>query len=477
MFLIVLAGCDDTGKEPVTLEQDLQFSVIQVNPGEGLKSSQDWECKELEPDYAHIVIDGQDYFPAVFRLDGNLYTQAIKLAPGSYSVSQFLLMDDGGTPREDDATDDQILMGTPETGSGYAVYINKPVNFDISVQDFTKAEIQIEVLCFQEADYLSFGFDWFSIGEIVIREMCFFGDFCVKHPADYTGSYYENQSTGLQIDMPAIFRLEVKKDGIPVPGSPFNNASAAANWGVGSPVCVQYPDNLNMNGEVFTFDLWIYVKQGNAFVFKKFHTWTTVDEVMIPAGADGVVDFVLGNCNLTEPDLQLAPYQNLPLTANVTITNPADPGYWKIYVNTATPSGTYDLPVHVNLTGWCGDINQTITNGNHNMNVHSSLYSTTWPAGMPFSLGKIARVNWLFNHLDYYSMNENSLTDAQGDIIQGAIWNILNGTPAAGMSLQMASDASAHEDFLPLPGGWAAVLFIKSNQPQKYQLIFTIVDP
>ena len=45
----------------------------------------------LEPDYAHVVIDGVDYFPLLYRIDGVLYTQNIKLdvLPNRYTVTWF----------------------------------------------------------------------------------------------------------------------------------------------------------------------------------------------------------------------------------------------------------------------------------------------------------------------------------------------------------------------------------------------------
>jgi hypothetical protein len=230
------------------------------------------------------------------------------------------------------------------------------------------------------------------------------------------------------------------------------------------------------DGEVFTFELFIYVKSGNAFTFKHFHTWTLTDDGTIAAGDDGVVDFVLGSCNLTAPDLQLAPYQDLPVTASIALASPADPGYWMIYVNSVSPAGSYDLPVHVNLTGWCGNKTNPMANGNHNVNVYPSLYSTNWPAGLSVTLQQFATVNWLFNHLDTYGMDIGTMTDAEGDILQDAIWNLLNGTPASGLALTMATDAAAHGNFVPLPGEWAAALFVKSNLPPAYQLIFTLVD-
>ena len=72
MLLIPLVSCQKKETDPVVNEQEVVFNAIDVIPGAGLKSTEDWECKDLEPDYAHITIDGLDYFPAVFRLDGRL---------------------------------------------------------------------------------------------------------------------------------------------------------------------------------------------------------------------------------------------------------------------------------------------------------------------------------------------------------------------------------------------------------------------
>ncbi len=482
-------GCKkDEIKNDAPIQQEVSFAVDLVDPGSGMK---DWECKVdaqgnlLEPDYAQVTISGADYFPLVFRIDGILYTQNIKLdlpvPVGGYIVTQFLLWDDGNTPGGTlPEADDQIVMGTPASGSPYEVYIAEPYRLDyvIDVLAFEKIQIPIEVLCFQDDEYTEFGFDWFVIIEIVIREQCFFGDICVKHPDDYIGSDYENQSSGLQLDMPAIVELHVFKNGTPVLYSPFTNATADANWGVGAPLCIEYPDNLNKTDEVFTVELWILVKWGDTFIYKLFHTWTFIDDAMIPDGTDGIVEFVLGNCNLMNTDLQLPPYQDLPTMANITVGHPGNPGYWDLFVNSATPAGSYDLPVGVDLTAWCGDKDHILLPGTYNAHVYPSLYDDDWPAGMPFSLETIAKVNWVFNHLGNYGIDIMALSSADGIIIQAAIWKLINDFGCTGTAAQMAADAETYGvGYVPLPGGWAAVLFVKNEMTMAYQLIFTVVDP
>jgi hypothetical protein len=488
---VFFAACkkdEQIEKEQPNAKQEVSFAVELVDPsnGGGLK---DWDCKLdaagglLEPDYAQVTIDGVDYFPLVYRIDGVLYTQNIKLdiLPGNesqdYTVSKFLLWDDGGTQGGTlPEADDQIVMGTPEEGSDYAVYVNTEVSFDITVTAFQKAEYSIDVLCFQEAEYTKFGFNWFAINEIVVREQCFFGDICIKQPSAFAGSNYALQSTGLQLDMPAIMELHVKDaSGNHVPGSPFTNNTEEADYGVGAPLCIQYPDNLQIDGEVFTVELYILVKWGDTFVFNHFHTWTFSDDETIPAGADGIVEIVLGECNLSDTDLQLAPYQDIPTMANISIGYPGDPGYWDITVNTVSPPGSYELMPGLHF-GFCGDVYTTITSPQtFDAYVYPSLYDNEWPAGMPFDLSEIATVNWIFNNLDLFGMDIMNLTSAQGDDLQDAIWYLLN--DGYGVPNAIATAAAGQTNFQPLPGGWAAVCFVKDDNPQAHQLLFVVVDP
>jgi hypothetical protein len=129
----------------------------------------------LIPTIAQIDIKDSEgsistYEPQVFFLNGKLYTQAIKLKPGTYEVTKFFLLTHaGGT----------IIMATPEATGNFSQYVNNPVVYGFEVNAFTKSEIEIEVLCFIAEKYAEFGFFWFEITEIVIRQFCFFG-FCAN---------------------------------------------------------------------------------------------------------------------------------------------------------------------------------------------------------------------------------------------------------------------------------------------------------
>lgn len=503
-LLIVLAAgllfsCQKKDETPQF--QDVSFTALEITPSSGLKSTEDWICKTDVPTHAWVVINGTSYYPQLFNLDGKLYTQSIKLAVGTYCVTDFVLYKEVSGEGFDPLVDIAVY-GTPHVGSPYAVYVDKALGLDdnqqcvfgFTVVEFTKAQLDIQVLCYLDADYDAFGFDWFAITEIVIREQCFFGDFCIKHPELYRGSNYFEQSTWPDpvppfIDAPAIVEIHVAKYNAqddtwtPVAYSPFTNNTLLADYGVGAPVCIQYPDNLSIPGELFRAVLKILVKQGNGFVFQEFYTWTFTDAQMIvpaPPASDGVVDFVLGSCNLDGADLVLAPWQDLPSTANVTIVYPATlpNAYWDITFNSFDPAGTYDIPEDLMMAGWCGDKNHFITPGTFTGYVYPSLDDTNWPDGMPFDINEIAQVNWLMNHLADFGYSLGNDNGAEGGPLQQAIWEILNGIPAtANPGPAMAAAASTHGDFIPLPGGWAAVLVVKQNLPLEFQLVFVVVDP
>ena len=229
------------------------------------------------------------------------------------------------------------------------------------------------MLCFADSEYDAFGFNWFEMEQLTVREQVFFGDFCAKHPEEYIGSLYENQENGVQVDMPAIFRIDVFRN-----GNFLKSYDNEAWFGEGAPLTVQYPDHEGQEDN-FTLELNILVKSGAEFIYKHFHTWEFSDDEMIEAGEDGVVDFVLGNCNASEADEVLAPYINLPETLTYTIINaPGTLGGFFDADITGVPEG-YDIWDGI-WPAFCGDYTTSIVPGTtYTMDIYSSLYPDAVP--------------------------------------------------------------------------------------------------
>jgi len=299
LALLVVGGCAKSDTDPVITEQDVVFNIKKNVPA-GIS----WDYPNLTPDYARIIIDGRRYNVAVTSVGESFVTEPFPLLTGNHTVTLVLLLNSNNTPGY--TADDTVVMASPAVGSDFSTYVSRPTAFDFTLKGSHAPPLEVEVLRYNAGMNKKFGIT-FSIDEIVLREQCFFGDICVNNLQQYSGSLYEEQENGIRVDLPAIFHIEVTRNNEPVPCSPFSNAS----WlGEGNPLCVQYPDNLNVNGEVFGFKLYILgPDDSGGFSYKYCHTWTVTDDEMISSGTDGIVDFVLGNCVYTQSDISINPEQ------------------------------------------------------------------------------------------------------------------------------------------------------------------------
>ncbi len=499
LFLMLLAvglfaSCQKKSTTTPAKTQAVSFGVNVMSPN-NLKQDPVNDtilCTDAIPDMAWIQIDGQDYYAQLTTVDGKLYTQSIQLGPGPHSLDEFVLYKETDGIQGPTGSD-PIVYGTPMTGSAFADYVTNALSFNFNVDEFAKTEVPVEVLCFTPKVYDSFGYDWFIIDRIVIREQCFFGDFCTKHYMDYAESDYARQSTGLQIDMPAIFQIKgmIKTgdgDWGPLPGGDggvFTNDNADAGFGVGAPVCVQYPDKLGVTDSL-KFELYILVKQGTEFNFVLFHTWMFADDEMIPTGGDGVIDFELGNCNITGADLVLPPYINLPMdpfdvttggsTPGALLQPDGTPGYFDVTL--AGVGSGYDIqdggyPVNCMRYGVTISLNTT-----YSMVVRSSLYPgtmlTSYSSALPWD-----QVNWLINHLTSYSGRTWADVQQAFWVLEGWSGAANGGVPAiTALGQQMVDDAQLlGGGFVPGPGDLAALALEDAQNPSEVQLLIIKLDP
>ncbi|MCB2207587.1 MAG: hypothetical protein KQH67_04765 [Bacteroidetes bacterium] len=515
MIAAVFTSCKkNTTNEPTPQNdkmQEVEFNITSVLNSTDRALELPICNDELEASYAEIVIDGNTYFAGLYSIGDSLYTKAIMMAPGGpYVVEEFYLWDDMGTnanydgvpgdlgdPNVTSRSDDELYKAAPMPGSDLFEFADNQLEIEFSVQEFLKTKINIDVLCYVPHQYLDFGFFWFNITEITVREMCFFGDLCLKSTADYEGSLYAQQENGVQIDVPAIFKVVVyhQREGHDeVLVGEFSNEE----WlGEGAPLCIRYAD-YDADVDHYRFELWIYVADGDQGGFGYVYFDTLEFDDIIPdevVGDDGVVDFVLGNCHASPADdvWVLAPYMNLPETATMTLGAQADPGnntgaYWDVMFS---GFGTgYDIKTGIWYPGWCGDENTTIGSGSHNVLVYSTLDPV---AGMPgpntLTDRKLEALNYLFNHydnngIDIYAPNFGP----EFTTIQHSIWSVVhstgnvpanNGYQPAAVAMAQTALSNASIGFVPLPGGDAGVLFFEDDGLGNYvsQLVLIVVDP
>lgn len=333
LSVLLLLSCNKT-PEPTTSSpptRDVSFGIETIESNAALKAgdSDVWNCATVIPDHAWITIKDPDgtemnYYPQLFTIDNQLYTQSVKLSilpeGKKYTVSNLVLYKESDGQAGYSGSD-TIVYGTPTAGSKYAIYVTQPVEFQFSLTAFSKTQIPAQVLCFSPASYLSFGFEWFGIERIVVRHFKFFGDLCLNadpySPSDFANSLYDQPQLpiGVQVDVPVLMKMTVFKNGVEVPYSPFTNATLELNYGVGSLLEAFYPDNLDIPGEVFTFKLYILVKNaGGSFSYQLYQTFTSVDDgplmdggTPIPYMENGVLlYFALGTCDATPTDLILS---------------------------------------------------------------------------------------------------------------------------------------------------------------------------
>lgn len=475
--IISVAGLTSCNKDNEIDQQTASSEVsFTIQPGKSTTGMKATDCFNEKASYVNVTIDGQLHKIDVFYIDNVPYTNTIKLTPGIHTIQDFIMYNDNMTPAL--ATDDWVMAAAVHEGAAYANLVTNLLDKNFTIEAFKKSVLTIDLVCYEEASFSSFGFEYFKLDQTIIRELNFFGDFCIKSLSDYAGSPYALQSNGVQYDMPALFKIELWQNG--TLAATFDNAA----WhGEGQPLEVIYADNLGYVDN-FIFKLFILVRQGTAFNYVHFYDWNITDAQTINAGTDGVVDFALGNC-VPDADVVIPPWMNLPSAASYKIVGNV-PGSLGGYVDaqlSGIPAG-YEFG-NSTVASWCADHATNINIGpTYNMDIYSSLYPTLLPTFAKND--KWAKINWLMNHLDWFP-------GYHWYDIQGAMW--LCDTPAwdgvaeSGVPnlTPMMTDMKTKMDlygptYKVPPGGWATVIFVPAgtapNAPSPtLQTMFIKIDP
>jgi len=377
LFLItaVMFSCKkNETTQPADQYAEVSFNVTTLVPDAGRDWEYTYDVPECDPDaipgYALMKItdaaglelegdgiegpNGNNYFKVlVFYTNGKLYTQSIKLPVAfcdqgvdpcceTYWVTEFYMYDEGGTMIKAAPYQGDPNAVPPVPPSDFFQFVTQPLPVELIICAFEKKEFYIDVLCFAPDYYELFGFFWFEITEITIREICFFGDICIDwwlepsewheigvpiwvwYDQDLWGyAYYFYQINGVQPDMPAVFSMVLyilEDDG--TTWTPIGDWSNETWYGEGAPLCFRYAD-YDVGEDFFKIEMYIYgpwyytgpppLREETVWGYtindgsrdwptnQPQHTWYFTDNALedldsdYPEG-DGVIEFAWGNC-------------------------------------------------------------------------------------------------------------------------------------------------------------------------------------
>ena len=467
-LVFTATSCKNDNEPQLAQEVDVSFNLSSVSVSgassvvskSGMLKAKEADGVSAQADYVKYKVDGGDFKTIpVFYISGIAWTNPIKLTTGTHTLSEFLVYSDNQTPN--DATDDVLLSAVPHTGSTYAGFVTSPLDQTFTISTDKKNEINLQVVTYTAKTFSNFGFVYYKLSEINVKQLFFFADFCIKNKADYNGSQYANQSdwsskVGPFVDAPAIMKIEVWRNG--VLQNTFSNSAQ------GEKLSVNYADYAGITDN-YELKLFILVKQGTAFNYVYFKSWTFADNSNIAEGSDGVIDGVLGNCYdpSDAPDFILAPWTNLPstLTYKITSTTSTLGGYVDALLSNI--GAGYEL-ANGTYASNCADPKTTINVGQtYNMDVYSSLYPDKLPLFAQSQ--KWDKINWLYNHLDWYP-------GYKWYDIQAVVWlyggwdGKANGTVPATTAIgaKMKADADNYGSGYKVPtGGYACAILVPAG--------------
>ena len=364
---IVSCKKNETTQPAADQYAEVSFNVTTLVPDAGREWTYDYDVPECDPEavpgYAFMKItdaagaelegdgvtgpNGDNYFQVlVYYTNGEFYTQTVKLpvamcddAPDccdTYYVTEFYVYDDEGN----------MIKAAPSTDSEFYQFVEQTLPVTLEICAFSKTEFYIDVLCFTPDYYQLFGFFWFEITEITVREVCFFGDVCIDwwmEPSqwhaygvplwvwDEYSNTYQLQQAGIQMDMPAIFSLVLYKwDPVAQTWMNINSWSNETWYGEGAPLCFKYADYDDIDGEQFAIAMYIYgpwnydpALHGREDIYgytlggaredlptNAQHLWFFTDNALedLDLNGDGVIEFAWGDC-VEDPEYHL-PSQN-----------------------------------------------------------------------------------------------------------------------------------------------------------------------
>lgn len=519
VFALIMASC----KEETTGPQEEAYAefVFSANTPDlgSLKSTADGhesipECPEdySAEDYSSAVItyaiDGGVAMTKdvpIYLVDGKIVTQPIQVdivdASAVVDVQEFLVYDSEG----------MLLKATPHADSEFFSFINASNGLrEITVEKFRKVEIPIDVLCYVETSYDFFGFVWFDIRPITVRNICIFGDICIcdgwfkdvpfKHGDEGDVYPYAAQNG---YDVVAITKVVVT-DHITAEngeGVVREYVSDVHNGGpAGECLNVLWADLDDDANDMVKFEIMVLLPVDDQLQWVTVNTFTTNADGSDAIMDDGLLDFVVGGCH-ESADWVLPAYLHLPgeaitvnLTRNVnnkTLTGPDRFGYHYMEIIFSEVPPGYSIMNGVPYYGWCGSYTKSIPGYVEGVSIIKASKLGEWNH---LDQMKLDKLNYIVNNLGAYIQDGAPVDAKAGRIIQTLIWLITDGgdevgfpgrwinLDVGGLELQEANALLANdvepgiamytEQYIPEYGEWEAIVLYKNENTQ---VLFTKV--
>lgn len=447
-----------------------------------------------------LPVEGKTYtLDVIETLEDGTQTSVLKLdasiTDDDFAITMFevyTMWDHDEDPSNDDV--EKLIWLSPTTESHYASIwgLHNAVTKTFTVDAFTKKKVDVDVICFEPYDYENFGFSWYDFNRIDIKQLCFFGDICTKfHAAFHARGAYVGQPGYVGFDFPVIFEIVITDD----QGNEIARDNNLAWQGVGVPLCLEYPNYVDIPNEELTFtinmkmpydgvDEYSETVYSDTFYAEEFDNTDLNDDLAnIFGGDDGIFDFVVGNCSYPGNDASVELPAYIPVPDEVTyqyvkadgiaIYNPNYGAYITIKVMDGADPADNPMYQIVNNTiygTFCGDLDNTFV---WYRDYLADLYSTLEPDvienlvlddGNDYTAWKLKLINYMINHLD-----DLGITSAE--VTQNIIWQVVEGNNQLGTQqildivTEIETRVTAYESshgrpYEPTVGEYAMVLMV-----------------
>ncbi|MDT0644956.1 hypothetical protein RM553_19140, partial [Zunongwangia sp. F363] len=231
LFLAVLIVSCSKDEKPVLDNLDnVEVAVVHLGPvlnnfnhhqtRQALEAIPD--CSEEAPGYAQISLTyGEDETPVeviveIFEDENGLFTaydEALKIPVPAGSNTVSVTLNEFFVWTNLDNAPGEIIWAAPKSGSDYENFVKNPLPFSWDLSVGSKTYIDVEVLCFDNRLVNLYGYQFFDITPKLIKELCFFANYCSDQGRHYTASYSLDLYYGTDANGTALYTGEIPVTG------------------------------------------------------------------------------------------------------------------------------------------------------------------------------------------------------------------------------------------------------------------------